>query len=192
MILFLALISADTPDFGRVDKSSLPEQVLMELVVSRVDSFGDFHDPDGFKPISKWTGLNLNDFGNVISIVWESLFYYGTIDMKWLPAHLESFCIEDCNLLGSLETPYLPVKLLYVNVAYNQLSGNFDASALPPKIEFIDVTQNLFMGGLSLQSLPCAVQVANFSENCFEGGVILDNLPPSSRGERNSAGKKIK
>ena len=71
MTLALFLFDAMDPSLGRVDKESLPQQSLMEMVIDGISNkeviCRDANEP---KDIKQWKGVKIED-GEVVYIEWN-------------------------------------------------------------------------------------------------------------------------
>eukprot|EP00009_Paramoeba_aestuarina_P006514 CAMPEP_0201508510 /NCGR_PEP_ID=MMETSP0161_2-20130828/1864_1 /ASSEMBLY_ACC=CAM_ASM_000251 /TAXON_ID=180227 /ORGANISM="Neoparamoeba aestuarina, Strain SoJaBio B1-5/56/2" /LENGTH=87 /DNA_ID=CAMNT_0047903203 /DNA_START=32 /DNA_END=295 /DNA_ORIENTATION=+ len=85
VVLSLFLID---PSIGRIEKASLPQQTLMELLISDITvnrSAITLYQGD----ISEWNEVFF-EAGQVVEINWECKKLEGTIDLKWLPPGMEA------------------------------------------------------------------------------------------------------
>ncbi|KNH04683.1 hypothetical protein XU18_4121 [Perkinsela sp. CCAP 1560/4] len=88
------------PSLGRVDKESLPQQALMEMVIDGVKNkeaiCGDVDEP---KDIKEWKGVGIEG-GKVVEIEWEEFRLRGSLDLQWLPSSVRKFLVRWNNLTG--------------------------------------------------------------------------------------------
>ena len=185
------LLTVDSPYVSRVDRATLSEQTLMELLVGGMDDVGAFQHDGAFTEVKTWVGVQLDSAGHVLIIDWDRsqvdiIFGYdensklcsgGSIDLRWLPERLESFRISDMLLDGSLDTRMLPASLVVFVCDCNDIIGSFDVTGLPQDICNVSVRSNVFAGSLQLTQLPTGLQVLCLSDNNFTGSADLTNLP---------------
>ena len=176
---------------GRINVHDLPEQTLMELLVSNIDDHESVLDKNGeYKNISEWDGLKRDDKGNITHIAWsvdtdyyfdldESVFQPGgSIDLLYLPPHLVQFAIEEMQLKGTVETSTLPRTLEDFHVSANSLSGTFDVAGLPKTLMVLEISKNKFSGSFALADAPQKLVLLKAAGNDFSGSIDLTNLGP--------------
>uniref|UniRef100_A0A7S4PIR2 Uncharacterized protein n=1 Tax=Paramoeba aestuarina TaxID=180227 RepID=A0A7S4PIR2_9EUKA len=130
-MIVLYFISAD-PSLGKVDKTSLSDQTLMELFIEGVTNTGEIWESgDDSADISEWKGLTFDSNGTIKTIEWEHFGNY-----------------FELNLTGSLQLQWLPSTLVRVAVSGHQLSGSIDLEHLPEAL--------LTLGGMIRINLPHA------------------------------------
>jgi len=190
----LAVLSADP--VARVDKNTMSDQTLFELVVAEMaarTSFWD-SDADAFRPIFEWRGLTFCTDGSVSEIKWNTFsidpappqgFFLnralqgGTIALKWLPSTIQSCAINHLALQGTVATALLPRSLKQLTLSENKFSGTFDTSGLPPNIEGIDISGNMFEGTIDIASLPHKMKTFSVNRNAFTGTLDVARFPKS-------------
>ena len=173
----------DNESLGRIDYSSIPPQVQMELVVNDIDKKDPFYDASGnFSNVDEWPGVYSSESGDVVRIDWciglnIDLGRSGTVRLRWLPPTLESVKIRHGHLCGELETTLLPTGLECLLVVDNQLGGTFHVAGLPQKLTELDISTNHFEGSLDIPSLPTGIRRFAAHKNRFTGSLDLRVLP---------------
>ena len=80
----LVVLLAVDPLLGKVDKSTLPQQTLMELftegIANREAIFWSNETPED---LSEWKGTFLNEKGEVTRVFWPHMLLEGTVNLKW-------------------------------------------------------------------------------------------------------------
>ena len=191
MLFFFA---AELLGIGRFEKDSLPDQVRMELLVSRIYDTLAFRNLAGdFEDIERWYGVCLDKHGHVESIHWEydpDFFQLdghlqfqrgGSIGFEWLPTKLQCFVLSYMEMRGSIDTSCLPRGLENLNCEKNQIDGTFSIESLPHNISEVYVDCNCMHGTLRLQALPRRIEVCYLSHNAFSGIIDLSKLPEELR-----------
>ena len=184
---FLAVDSA-----GRVDKTSIPQQTLMELLLMECTALKPMQTPSGdTMDITEWNGVRF-DGDDVTEIMWRGrgviaadiappscalMRSFGTIDLAWIPDTVRTFCIIHLRLEGTLYPLQLPRRLSYLNCNGNKLAGSCSLDGMPANITHIDVGHNRLSGLLDIPALPDTVELFNCSFNKFSGSFSLEILP---------------
>ena len=85
MTFALVFLNTADPSLGRVDRASLPQQALMEMVIEGIANkekiCGDADEP---KDIEEWKGVTIED-GEVVEIAWRQFRLRGALHFEWLP-----------------------------------------------------------------------------------------------------------
>ena len=76
----------------------------------------------------------------------------GTVDLKRLPAPLETF-----------------------NLMRNAISGTLDLSSLPSKLSLLNISENALSGELNLRDIPVGLKEIYLYQNSFEGTLHIDD-----------------
>ena len=142
---------------GRVDRSTLGQQSLMELFIFGLNEpekiCGNRDDPDD---VCEWKGVKCNVHGEVEEFHWN---------------------FKQDNGIGTVGLEFLPCSMKYVQMFRNALSGTIQLADLPGKMEVVDISFNNLIGCLDLDRLPAAVRSVDLSGNKFTGDISLENLP---------------
>mmetsp|Transcript_6853 Transcript_6853/g.10373 ORF Transcript_6853/g.10373 Transcript_6853/m.10373 type:complete len:205 (-) Transcript_6853:61-675(-) len=155
---------------GRIDKSTLSQQTLMELVVEGITNTKRIcGDGDNPTPIAEWNGIEYSFFnmphrwgvtfdasGNVTVITFTSLSLQGSIQLEWLP-------------ISTTECAF----------AYNSLSGTLNLENLPDSLRELDLCHNMFVGTVNLTKLPHGLQRLDLNTTNISGETDFSQLPAS-------------
>mmetsp|Transcript_2186 Transcript_2186/g.3417 ORF Transcript_2186/g.3417 Transcript_2186/m.3417 type:complete len:229 (-) Transcript_2186:6-692(-) len=177
-------ISID-PSLGKVDKSSLSQQTLMELLIQDIDNKSDICGlPENPKDISEWRDVSFNDSNEITQINWGCEELNGSIHLEWLPLTVAKVDIwnkffSDAVLTGTLDLSNLPASLRYLWLRGNEYFGEIDLTRLPGGMLELDVSYNRLSGRLDLTRLPDGIEVLLLQQNCFSGETNLSELPDS-------------
>ena len=186
---------------GRVDRASLSQQTLMELLIQGIENKKKI-TKENCSDIEYWDRLTFDEDGDVTRIDWVVFGLRGKIDLQWLPSTVKYFQITFNALKGSVDLSHLPTKLESVFLDNNSFQGTLDLKALPgplvtlsasrnqfsgspclvclpPKLRVLMLAHNSFSGSLDLTSLAAALTYLNLASNQFEGHVHFGALPDS-------------
>jgi len=176
--LFLVMID---PSIGRVDKSSLSQHTLLELVFAGVEPKEAIY-ADASDDVAKWHGVSCNDNGDVIEINFSTNSLrkiHGSIDVQWLPATVVSFLASWNTLSGTIDMEALPHTLQGLEVDQNELTGSLRLRNLPPPLARVYLSYNRFSGEVDLTNLPPKMSVLSVACNALSGPLDLTSLPPN-------------
>ena len=182
-MLVIHFIFSDDPNLGRVEKQSLPQQSLMEMLIADVADKEPFMNEDGsFREISLWPGVSLNNDGEVTEVDWEYSMgnlktQAGHLHWQWIPETAENFFAPYCELYGSVDLNELPTKLVEFSVFHNNLSGSVRLDCLPQSLELLDLSENKFEGSVDCSGLPQSMNVLYLNNNQLSGSIHLSALP---------------
>ena len=185
MLTFLIsqLYADELSQVARVEKASLSQQVLLEMVVEHLNDKNLFCGDDSeFLDVCSWSGIVCDQGGVIVSVHWsttiESFFpRAGTIALEWIPNPTRNFDVYLNGLSGTLTIKLLPNSLRFLDVSSNSLSGKIELSDLPQHITSFDIASNCFSGSIRLDSLPKALEFLDVSRNAFTGGLRLTDIP---------------
>mmetsp|Transcript_20869 Transcript_20869/g.32553 ORF Transcript_20869/g.32553 Transcript_20869/m.32553 type:complete len:290 (-) Transcript_20869:73-942(-) len=184
MPLLHCVITADL-SLGRVDKSSLPQETLMELLLSTINSEGReiiSGSEENPKPLSDWHGIRMSPTDEVTEIVWTSLALEGSLEFQWIPDTVITFHVYGDRFYGTVDWPALQESNVQrLNIGDNRLVGTFAVELLPNSIRFVAVSKNKFDGSLQLPQLPRNMTELFAYENNLHGTLQLTNLPKTLR-----------
>ena len=158
MLVPLALIDSAVV---RVQIDMLPDQTLLELLISELDENTQrlHQDSDGvYRPIDTWESLGIDTNGLVSDFC--SVQRY---DQKWS---------------GSLVPKYLPQSVKIVRIRLTYIDGTVDFAAFPQSLEALILENNRFSGSAALEELPASMGTIAISSNRFTGTIAFENLPP--------------
>mmetsp|Transcript_23544 Transcript_23544/g.36712 ORF Transcript_23544/g.36712 Transcript_23544/m.36712 type:complete len:266 (-) Transcript_23544:37-834(-) len=176
-----------TLDASKVDKLSLPDQSLMELLLVNFNDPRAFKNVDGtYMDVALWLGVTFRN-DNVAAIGWSDDPFQirerrvqkkgGYIDLQWIPDGVTEFDISFLQLAGECETVKLPRGLHSFQIRSNRFSGSFSVKGLPRTLVNLDIRSNLLEGNLDLTCLPPALERLYGHTNSFSGTIVLTALP---------------
>ena len=173
------LLTADIPNISRMDKDTLPEQSLIELLFAGVEPDCDLFDANGqFKDIERVGGLTFSK-GHIQFIAFPYRRLRGSIETQWVPRKLRGLNIA-CNFLtGSVLLEGLPESVEYLAFQGNEFTGSLNLTNLPPTLIELHLHQNKFSGSVKLDALPDKLKRLNISLNALSGSLCLSNVPGS-------------
>mmetsp|Transcript_39932 Transcript_39932/g.63110 ORF Transcript_39932/g.63110 Transcript_39932/m.63110 type:complete len:260 (-) Transcript_39932:49-828(-) len=178
MSFFKFFSFADT-SVGKIDKSSLSQQTLMELLFQGLkNTQGICSTGTAPTEISHWGFTETNDSQEVISINWSFRDLRGTMDMRWIPESVESFSTKSNSLEGSVDFTVLPTNLRVLVLSSNKYTGQIILDHLK-KLEGAWLQMNSFSGTLCLENLSPKLNKLDVSKNRLTGLLCLTKLPPS-------------
>mmetsp|Transcript_1912 Transcript_1912/g.2937 ORF Transcript_1912/g.2937 Transcript_1912/m.2937 type:complete len:260 (+) Transcript_1912:26-805(+) len=175
---FVSVLLCADPCLGRIDKSSLSQQTLMELLIADLSHTYSIRDSSD-DLIDKWKGVSLSDSDAVTSIDWHAFALKGKFLFEWLPETVEDLIICTNNLNGQIPMQSLPQGLHKWRFRRNSFCGSLDLDALPPNIVEVLATSNKLTGTISLENLPDSLKKLFLGLNDFHGTVCLTKLPGS-------------
>ncbi|KNH08658.1 hypothetical protein XU18_0855 [Perkinsela sp. CCAP 1560/4] len=159
----------DTVDsaFGRVDRESLPQQALMEMVIQGITNKEDICcnvvEP---KDVEEWIGVPIED-GEVVEIEWINYDLEGSVHLAWLPSSGRIFAAINNLLTGTVDWAFLPTSMEILDLALNAFTGSICLERLPEIMVYLNVSENAFCGSLKLESLPDTLTEFNACDNQF-------------------------
>mmetsp|Transcript_19755 Transcript_19755/g.30906 ORF Transcript_19755/g.30906 Transcript_19755/m.30906 type:complete len:232 (-) Transcript_19755:61-756(-) len=161
---------------GKIDKSTLSQQTLMDLFIERISNNEKIrHSRDD--SLDKWAHIQCDDDGNVTDFNWSFGNLEGSIDLKWLPPTLKSVRVSANCLEGTLDLTDLPDGLEILWATLNRFSGTISLDNLPQKLQGLNLTRNKLSGAVNLTKLPESLELLYLSENSFCGTVDVTQLP---------------
>ena len=185
-MLFLLLCQSMDSALGKVDRNSMTQQSLMEILVSEWKEQSNFQASNGdFFDATKWRGIKCDIEDNIVSVSWIDWFWArnegGTLDLQWLPCTVTRFAVTGSRLEGTVDMISLPRNLEYLFLDRNDLYGTIDIPSAPNPIKKLILYENHFHGTLNLLCIPPHAEVIQLNNNKFHGCVVIGNLPPSLR-----------
>eukprot|EP00009_Paramoeba_aestuarina_P007520 CAMPEP_0201523978 /NCGR_PEP_ID=MMETSP0161_2-20130828/21037_1 /ASSEMBLY_ACC=CAM_ASM_000251 /TAXON_ID=180227 /ORGANISM="Neoparamoeba aestuarina, Strain SoJaBio B1-5/56/2" /LENGTH=264 /DNA_ID=CAMNT_0047923225 /DNA_START=20 /DNA_END=814 /DNA_ORIENTATION=+ len=165
---------------GKVEKSLLSQQTLMELLIAGVDAKEKLcRNTDDSVDISHWHHLTVNAQGDVTEIEWDDQELSGYIDFQWLPETLEGLTISsEGHLSGEVDLTRLPCPLIVFQVYDNAFSGKVNLCHLPEKLEILSISGKGHTGTPNLRNLPRSMRRLHLNDCSLTGEVDLTQLPP--------------
>ena len=177
--MFVALFIACDDGIGRVDRSTLPQQTLMELFIFGLKEpekiCGSREDPDD---VCEWKGVRCNADGEVEVFEWNDKDEdgTGTVAFEFLPYTIKTVWMFMNALSGTIQLADLPGKMEGVYLSVNQLTGSLDLDTLPAAVRALGLSNNKFTGEVSLENLPKCLEYLSLSENQLSGGEMVEWL----------------
>uniref|UniRef100_A0A7S4KXA6 Leucine-rich repeat protein n=1 Tax=Paramoeba aestuarina TaxID=180227 RepID=A0A7S4KXA6_9EUKA len=173
---------------GKVDKSTLAQQSLMEILIS---GFTDCkYKICGYEDtptdILNWRGITLNETDDVVGIHWagrlDSYFrLYGTIDLNALPLTVQAMDVSRNSLDGSIDLTGLPKVLKYLYLHQNAFAGSACLTSLPEAMVSLNLSENYFSGHIDVTQLPKGIRELRLNRTSLDGDTDLSQLPESLR-----------
>ena len=198
------LFSTSDPSLGRVDRSTLSDQMMLELLVQHFTEDSKRFlksDDDAFLPVCTWACVNCDASERAISfdlkqrVAGSLVLAYiplqmqvvnvrgynleGTLDTENFPDSLQVLSLTANKMSGSVDMTQLPPNFVKFNIGLNDFSGTCDLRALPERIEQISLDSNKFHGSIHLDALPTSLRALDVSRNAFSGEVCFEHLPPA-------------
>ena len=175
------LISADA-HLGRVDISSLSDQILMEMLVSSSteEKRSRLLDKDGvFLDVCEWPGVTCNADEQVVGVCKDGFrMLEGSVELAYIPPKVTIFGMYQSRLSGTLDTSALPHNMEMFSIRNNEFYGTVDMTQLPVTMQEFVIRSNKFTGSMNLEALPNALTQLFLDRNKFTGKVSLHYLPP--------------
>ena len=166
--MFAAFFIACNDGIGRVDRSTLPQQTLMELFIFGLNEpekiCGNREDP---VDVCDWTGVRCNAGGEVKHFWWTNKYEdgTGTVGFEFLPCSMKSLQMWNNALSGTIQLGDLAGKMEIVYLFDNQMTGSLDLDRLPAAVRELDLSRNEFTGDISLENLPKCLEYLLLSNN---------------------------
>ena len=175
------LISADA-HLGRVDISSLSDQILMEMLFSgsTEKKHNRLLDKDGvFLDVCEWPGVTCNTDEQVVNVCKNGFrILEGSVELAYIPPNVTIFTMYYLRLSGTLDTSALPQNMEIFSIRNNDFHGTVEMTQLPAMMKQFVIRSNKFTGSINLEALPNALTHLFLDENKFAGKVSLHCLPP--------------
>ena len=177
----LILFSVD-PALDRLDYDSLSDQALMEMLITgmKKEPKKIYQDKRGnFKDIADWKFHECKVGHLTFSLFDNKAFGDTQFPFHFIPSHVKTFLLHNCNAHGTLDTSILPRTLVAFEVPRNNLYGSIDWAAFPRALTQIDIGKNRFCGSLVLSDLPEGLNEFIAKGNDFSGNLSMKGLPPN-------------
>ena len=181
--IFAVLSDAHSSNgLGRVDKASMSDQTLLELVVNGISDISCLQADGIFDNIRVWKGASFDADGTLLRLYWSrhGLRFFpsgGTIDLRWLPETLQVVSVAFNCLEGSVDFKRLPGALVELYISHNELTGVLSLDNLPGNLRELIIDHNRFSGRVTAESLPKSMTSMCLSHNAFSGMLCLVNIP---------------
>mmetsp|Transcript_18147 Transcript_18147/g.28420 ORF Transcript_18147/g.28420 Transcript_18147/m.28420 type:complete len:238 (-) Transcript_18147:36-749(-) len=178
--MFLTLFTID-PALGKVDKFSLSQEILMDLLTSDITNRDRIcKNADDLEKIT-WVGVTPSLKDEIVMISWYQMFLDGPIHLEWLPVTLVLAKISVNRLHGTVNLTNLPETLEEFIISTNDLTGSLKLESLPESMKNLALDQNHFVGSVNLEHLPKRLEYLYLQSNDMDGRVNLTKLPPKMR-----------
>mmetsp|Transcript_6946 Transcript_6946/g.10518 ORF Transcript_6946/g.10518 Transcript_6946/m.10518 type:complete len:253 (-) Transcript_6946:64-822(-) len=179
LIRFFCLLD---PSLGKIDKSSMSHQTLMEVFVQNITHSekvcGSKENP---KSISEWNHVIVDEKSEVIGIDWDFGKLHGSVSFDWLPPTSKRVKMYGNAFEGSIDFCALPGPLEELLIGDNRFCGELDLTRLPPRLVDLDASDNAFSGEVDLTKLPTTLECLNISYNQLLGPLNLKQLHEGMR-----------
>ena len=180
-MIFGILLRTTEDGLGRVDYTSLSDQVLMEMLVEGFDENAKktYQNADGmFLDVCDWENILCDKWDRVVSVK-GAFVSSGSITLAQIPPKVKDFALCKAHLRGTLETSSLPASIEKLYVSTNELYGSVGFTAFPESLVEIGIDTNAFSGSADLSALPRSLMHLWMQNNTFSGTLRLNNLPPT-------------
>eukprot|EP00009_Paramoeba_aestuarina_P016870 CAMPEP_0201523850 /NCGR_PEP_ID=MMETSP0161_2-20130828/20964_1 /ASSEMBLY_ACC=CAM_ASM_000251 /TAXON_ID=180227 /ORGANISM="Neoparamoeba aestuarina, Strain SoJaBio B1-5/56/2" /LENGTH=253 /DNA_ID=CAMNT_0047923079 /DNA_START=35 /DNA_END=793 /DNA_ORIENTATION=- len=183
MLLSYFVYSFDSAGLGKVDKSSLSDQTLIELLFGSCQCQERFRNDDGdFTDVSEMEGIILNDEGRVIEIEMldsstgvEKTTLAGELHLEWLPSSLHQIDLAGNNCSGVFDCRFIPLSTRIALFENNLLTGSVDLEVLL-NLEVLVAGWNRLSGTIDFTKFPQKLIVLHVSHNSIGGQVDLRGI----------------
>ena len=174
----LVFLDAVDPSLGRVDRASLPQQALMEMLIEGITNKEEIcGDADEPTDIEEWKGVTIED-GQVVEIAWHLFLLEGSFHLEWLPISVRKFLVRwNYKITGTLDCASLPISMKTLDIGFNAFTGLIHLESSPEGMEEIDISENELSGSLKLHSLPDTMTRFTADKNKFSGSIDFTQLP---------------
>eukprot|EP00009_Paramoeba_aestuarina_P000066 CAMPEP_0201509066 /NCGR_PEP_ID=MMETSP0161_2-20130828/2229_1 /ASSEMBLY_ACC=CAM_ASM_000251 /TAXON_ID=180227 /ORGANISM="Neoparamoeba aestuarina, Strain SoJaBio B1-5/56/2" /LENGTH=191 /DNA_ID=CAMNT_0047903913 /DNA_START=24 /DNA_END=599 /DNA_ORIENTATION=+ len=171
----LFLLSAADASIGRIDKSTLPQQTLMELFIGKItqNRKGVCGDSETPWDIGSWFGVDRNASDEVTDITWGYFRMGGSVQLEWLPDTVTSVFLNNNRFEGTVCLTSLPVGLLKLSLSYNRFVGTIDVSCLPRGMIGLFLNNNMFEGETDFTQIPESLKLLWVSQNSQLSGTLV-------------------
>ena len=130
------------------------------------------------RPACEWNGVNCDERGNVVELMWAIRNLAGKPCWSSLPAMLQKIYLNGNHLSGSLPFEDLPGQLVELHASGNLFSGALDFTQLPPTMCSINLDRNQFDGEVNLSQLPNGLTILCLDYNQrLSGQISKEHLP---------------
>mmetsp|Transcript_29557 Transcript_29557/g.45690 ORF Transcript_29557/g.45690 Transcript_29557/m.45690 type:complete len:253 (-) Transcript_29557:35-793(-) len=187
----IVIALAADPSLGRVDKSSLSQETLMELFIEKVTNkarvFTDINPSStaSWRKVSSqnvrkgFRGVVVNDTGEIQKIDFRNCNIQGSIQLEWMPSTITNCLLSMNRITGSVNLEDLPDKLEVLSMRQNRLTGTLNLENLPSQFAVLILSKNNFTGSVNLTKLPSTLQDLFLDQNQLSGSVDVTKLPDS-------------
>ena len=187
--MFPLWIIASDSSLGRIDKASLSDQTLMELVVDGLKGYKRIlQDEHGiYLDVWEWPDIECNPENQVTKISYYDLTG-GELALDFLPPLIKQFQVvcfsedESSKVHGTLNTSKLPSNLESLILSNNKFYGTVDMTTLPANLTSLGLIRNEFTGSCDFTALPAGLLIIDIRTNKFSGSLRIDALPPNMEG----------
>ena len=186
--MLLYLTAADSP-LGRFDRSNIPAQALLELLVEGFAPESRLFfctDDQEYRPMSEWPGLSFSEDAQLLQIQWyhgvrgiTPAELKGSFAFCHLPPSMEEISMGGLKFTGTLDFTSLPVDMRIVQLWSMQFSGSVDLTNLPRFLVNFRICHCGFDGSIDLTRLPMTLEELQLLGNNFSGSVDLTKLNSS-------------
>ena len=180
----LFFLSALDSSSGRVSKSTLSDQELMEIVFGSLDQAESFKENGLFKDVCDWKIVKCNADRRVVRVSSALFIGKGIVMLDYIPELVTRFGIPgpifgNKEIVGALETNSLPNRLKIFQISANAFYGTVDVPNLPRTLEMFNISNNAFSGTLDMGNLPPNLEFFGANGNAFSGVFCLVSIPHS-------------
>ena len=171
----LAYLNCSDPHVGRVDKSVLLQQVLMEMVISEIKNCericGSREEPND---VIEWAGVTVDMETQLITeIHWICMQLQGAIDAQWIPASVVKINAINNSLDDTLDFASFPPTIMELWMNFNRFSGSLELQKFPESLCRLAARLNSFAGSVCFTELPAGLAYIDLSETQLSGSLDL-------------------
>mmetsp|Transcript_23837 Transcript_23837/g.37144 ORF Transcript_23837/g.37144 Transcript_23837/m.37144 type:complete len:205 (-) Transcript_23837:44-658(-) len=169
---FIVFIDSIDPSLGRIDKHSLSQHTLMELLIEKINTKERIRREDS-PEVNTWWGVDFADCA-VKKIDFSDADISGSIQLEWLPLTVKIAYFSDNYLTGTVCLTKLPDSLSKLSLACNSLTGTIDVTKLPDGLNTLIISHNQFEGETDFSLLPGSLECFWMEENTNLSGSIIE------------------
>uniref|UniRef100_A0A7S4KSH7 Leucine-rich repeat protein n=1 Tax=Paramoeba aestuarina TaxID=180227 RepID=A0A7S4KSH7_9EUKA len=175
---FSLLANGADPSVMRVDKSSVPQLSLMDLLIDGLDPKRRIR-PETSSSLDNWSRIKLTPAGDVTDIEFSNKDLTGSLQLEWMPSTVQSVDVSYNAISGTLNLESLPVSLCRIDLGNNAFEGTVCLTNLPRELKELILSINQLSGQVDLTKLPEGLHRLQLHRNMFEGWTDFSQLPES-------------
>uniref|UniRef100_A0A7S4KL04 Leucine-rich repeat protein n=1 Tax=Paramoeba aestuarina TaxID=180227 RepID=A0A7S4KL04_9EUKA len=170
--MFVSVTAIDDV-LGKVEKSSLSQQTLMELLIQNTEEKANVcRDEASPAEATKWYGIISDKREQVTHLLWGYKSLRGSIQLEWLPLRVVSVQLNNNGFVGTVCLTELPESLLRLSLSDNKFQGAVDLRRLPNRLELLQLELNGFSGETDFTQLPVSLKLLNVSSTKLSGTFV--------------------
>mmetsp|Transcript_6907 Transcript_6907/g.10459 ORF Transcript_6907/g.10459 Transcript_6907/m.10459 type:complete len:200 (+) Transcript_6907:34-633(+) len=172
LLVFSITLCADLP-LGKVEKSTLSEDILLELLIEKMTANTERirGNEENSWEVSEWNGLELNAQKNIGAIKWSNKGLTGGIQLEYLPRTTRRAYFDNNSLSGDLCLTDLPEGLVKLAFSNNKFSTTVDLTRLPSTLAGLFLDKNPLFGVTDFSRLPSGLVWLWMNDTLLSGTV---------------------